>query len=186
MPGVRRLPASAARAPRQLVSDPGSVVSPGRLPQNADVQRLLGNQLLQAAVLLFQRLQPLHLVRLNPGVLRSPLVVRRLPDLQVPAYLRHRLTRAQQPFGFAQNPHDLRNRELFLLHSSPPRRVRQCGLPFYLDQFTGGRPWFLCVSASLRETFCWGSYQAVPRRRRVSHPFFAAALRDVLDWLLPP
>src|SRR3954452_4494201 len=41
----------------------------------------------------------------------------------------------------------------------------------------------LRASAALRET---GSFQAVPRRRRVAQPFFAAALRDALVWALPP
>lgn len=50
--------------------------------EHLDVQRLVGYQLLQSLVLVFQQLQAFRLFRLHPTVLSTPAVVRRLAYLQ--------------------------------------------------------------------------------------------------------
>lgn len=68
-----------------------------------DVQRLLGYQLLQLAVLLFQVPQPLRIADLQTDVLRLPAIERLLADPMLAAYLR----RIKPCFGLLQNSDNL-------------------------------------------------------------------------------
>src|SRR5690606_15173059 len=67
----------------------GWSVSLGDLLEHLDVQRLVGDDLLQSVVLLFQRLQPLGLLALHAAVLGSPATQGGfgMPQFSVPAVM---------------------------------------------------------------------------------------------------
>src|SRR5690606_31294719 len=83
-PGARRRPTVAAHDARQHVSGPGSEVSPGDFLQDADVQGLLGHDLLEARVLFLQLPESLRLIRPPAAALGPPAVQRRRAAPQLP------------------------------------------------------------------------------------------------------
>jgi hypothetical protein len=82
--------------------------------ERLDVERLLGNDLFQAAVLVLDLLQPLHLTELHATVFRLPAVVRLLGDPVCAAQVRHLPT----GFAFLDDRQDLLVGELAPFHRS--------------------------------------------------------------------
>jgi len=73
-----------------LLLAPGVRSFSEQLAQRRHVEHLLGQELLQLAVLLLPGLQPLRVRDLEPAVLRSPRVERGVADPVLAADLRHR------------------------------------------------------------------------------------------------
>ena len=73
---------SESRRPLRVCAK-GLPVSLRYVLQHLNVQFLLGHQLLQTSILIFERLQPLRFFRLHPAILVPPTVIRRLADLQL-------------------------------------------------------------------------------------------------------
>src|SRR5690606_20444745 len=91
----------------------GWSVSLGDLLEHLDVQRLVGDDLLQSVVLLFQRLQPLGLLALHAAVLGSPATQGGFADLQGLQYLADALASRQHGVGVAELFDDLFSRVAF-------------------------------------------------------------------------
>ena len=103
--GLAHDPARPAFAhPELLVEGPngpptavtGSDVSPVKLPQHVDAERLVGDDLLEPRVLLLEFLQPPGVIRLRAPVLVAPAVPRRLGDLEVASHLLDRSSLAEK------------------------------------------------------------------------------------------
>jgi hypothetical protein len=103
-----------------MVSDSRSA---GRPLEHLDVERLLGDDLFQAAVLILDLLQPLHFTELHRAVLCLPAVVRLLGDPVRAAQVRH----LAAGFAFLDDRQDLLT--VYCSVSWPPPRERRA--PFY-------------------------------------------------------
>jgi hypothetical protein len=65
-------------------------VSRGHLFQDGQIKRLVGNNPLEAQMLLLQSLQPLGLIHAQPAVFFLPALVRVLGDAELPTRVKHR------------------------------------------------------------------------------------------------
>jgi len=102
--GPARRPAAGHQAKRGLPARRGRDQFSQKIVQRRDIQRRFRQELLQPAVLVFQRFERLRVRHLHPAVLRLPAVERLLADPRPPANLRRRTARLL----FAQNPDDPR------------------------------------------------------------------------------
>jgi hypothetical protein len=83
-------------------------------------RRLVRDDALEPAVLLLERLEPLHVAGLHAPELLAPPVERVARDAVPPAHL----VGLARPLGFLEHSDDLLVREPRLSHGSPPRRSR--------------------------------------------------------------
>jgi len=91
------------RGTRLFGASPGSDVSRGRLSKDCVVERYVGNELLQAGVLLLELLQALGPVELETAVLLPPaLVVGLLGDSDLLASLGNALALREHELSFAE------------------------------------------------------------------------------------
>jgi hypothetical protein len=85
-------------------------VSPGDLPQGIDLELFVGDDALQALVLLLQLLQALGIVGLRPPELGTPAVIGGLGDLELAADLGHVGAFTGQAIGLSESADDLLGR----------------------------------------------------------------------------
>jgi len=78
-----------------------------RLPQDRDVELLLGDQPLEPCVLDLELLQPLRRLRRHAAVLVAPAVEGLLAHAEVLEHLRHRAARREHGVGLAKLVDDL-------------------------------------------------------------------------------
>src|SRR5690606_27475607 len=100
---------------------------PGDFLQDADVQGLLGHDLLEARVLFLQLPESLRLIRLHAAVLGPPAVERGLADPQLLGDLGDRSPARKSGLGIPQLADNLFRGVSLALHrvsSCPPRAVR--------------------------------------------------------------
>ena len=90
------------RGTRLFGASPGSEVSRGRLSKDCVVERYVGNELLQASVLLLELLQALGLVELETAVLLPPALVGLLGDSDLLASLGNALALREHELSFAE------------------------------------------------------------------------------------
>jgi hypothetical protein len=88
-----------------------------------EIERLIGDDALELAVLLLQRAQPLRLAHLQAAI-RPPPPVKRLARDRMPA---NHVARLAGAFRFLQDRDDLLVGKSALAHSSPPRRAAASG-----------------------------------------------------------
>lgn len=86
---------------------PGSEFPLRQLLEHVDIQRLLGDQLLQPLVLCLERLQALGLIGLHPAIDRPPPVERRLRDFEMAQHLNEILTLIQKALALPDLPNSL-------------------------------------------------------------------------------
>ena len=87
--------------------------------QARDVELLVGDDLLESSILLFQLLQPLGLADLKTSILAAPVVDRVLADSVAP----RELGGLRPGFAFLQDFDDLLFGETTLAHGSPSLRI---------------------------------------------------------------
>ena len=95
-------PLRFGRGTRLFGASPGSEVSRGRLSKDCVVERYVGNELLQAGVLLLELLQALGLVELETAVLLPPALVGLLGDSDLLASLGNALALREHELSFAE------------------------------------------------------------------------------------
>ncbi len=93
--------------------------SRGSFLQHQLLQRQVSHRPPQAAVLLLQNLQPLHLVQLQPTKLRTPAVVGRLRHPDCPHRIGHWLALPDQHLNLTQLRDDLLRLVMLARHPSP-------------------------------------------------------------------
>src|SRR5207237_10556386 len=116
-------PTRAAASPgneRRRADAPGSPVSPLQVLQHRNIERLLGNDLLQPGVFLLERLQPLRLALLERAVLDPPAIERLLADPKPLTRLRDRQALRLMLLRLAQLRHDLLHAVALRGHLPPP------------------------------------------------------------------
>ena len=84
-----------------------SVLSLHRLFQDAQVQRLIGDELLELPVLLFQVLETAQLIGLQAAVLVTPTMISGFTDRQLLAHFAERAPGTEFRFRLAQLADDL-------------------------------------------------------------------------------
>ena len=104
------------RGTRLFGASPGSEVSRGRLSKDCVVERYVGNELLQASVLLLDLLQALGLVELETAVLLPPALVGLLGDSDLLASLGNALALREHELSFAELSDDLFRTVTFSSH----------------------------------------------------------------------
>src|SRR5204862_5726563 len=85
----------------------GSPVWAGCLPQDLIIQRLVRHQALEPRILLLQLLQLTGHLGIHAPVLRSPAIIRLLPDPQLLAHLGNLLPLPQQHVRLPEKTHNL-------------------------------------------------------------------------------
>src|SRR6185369_2577650 len=120
MPGVRSPPTPPGRAQPPDADAPGSEVWAGGLTQDRLVQLRVRQQALEPRVLLFQLLETLGLVHLQPAVLLAPAVVGLIGDPDHLAHRRDRLTLGQFHIRLAELVDDLFRRMTLAAHDLGP------------------------------------------------------------------
>ena len=107
--------------------------------EGLDVERLLGDDLLESTIFLFERFQPVHLAQHHAAVLRFPPVVRLLGDSVHATEIRD----FPSGFAFFDDRQDLLVGEFAPLH----RTSSEIGGPsFYAWRIIGGRSELLLVA----------------------------------------
>ena len=87
--------------------EPGLGVSPGGFLQDIDIQCLIGDQLLEASVLLLELLQTTDLIELHTSVFFTPAVIGLLCHANLSADFSDRHALIDMDFGFPQEVDDL-------------------------------------------------------------------------------
>ena len=105
----------------------------GDVPHHRGVQRLVGHQPREPAVLPLEPLQPFGLIPPPPAGLPAPAVIRRLADPERPHHRPHRLPLRQGHLRLPQVADDLLSRVPLACHAGSPRPARI--LSQDLDQF---------------------------------------------------
>ena len=90
MPSGSRPPNRCTSREPVRASDRASDLSPDDVLQHLAVQRQIGHELLQPAILILELLQPLHLGRQKAGILLLPVEGSRLADACLAADLSYR------------------------------------------------------------------------------------------------
>jgi hypothetical protein len=112
-----------------------------RLPQDRDVELLLGDQPLEPSVLDLELLQPLRLLRLHAAVPVASAVEGLLAHAEVLQHLRHRAARREHGVGLAELVDHLLRCVSCPFHRESrglPRPSRgRSGLAWRMDQFSG-------------------------------------------------
>ena len=104
------------RGTRLFGASPGSEVSRGRLSKDCVVERYVGNELIQASVLLLELLPALGLVELETAVLLPPALVGLLGDSDLLASLGNALALREHELSFAELGDDLFRSVTFSSH----------------------------------------------------------------------
>lgn len=100
------------------MGDRPSPLSREHLPQNVEVEILLGQEALEAGVLFLECFEPFEFVALHTAVLTLPAVDRLVGDTEFSGGLSDGLTLSGQRFDSAQKLNDLLGRMLGLLHKA--------------------------------------------------------------------
>ncbi|TCS51615.1 hypothetical protein EDD52_14115 [Primorskyibacter sedentarius] len=137
-PSGSTLPNRHTSRSRSRANGQASELSPNDVLKHLPIQRQVRDDLLQPTVLVFQCLQPAHLVGQQAGILLLPIEVRRLADPSLPADLGDR----RASLALLQDEGLLRLRELRCFHAIP--LLSQPGkysgkLQPQTIQFSGGR-----------------------------------------------
>ncbi len=98
---------------------PGLEFSPGRLSEDRDIERLVGDELLQACVFALKLPETLCLVDFQAAELPTLAVVRLGRDTDLPAGLCYGFTLGNKNFCFSQMRDDLFRRMPSLGHQKP-------------------------------------------------------------------
>src|ERR1022692_647636 len=109
-PGALRPRSDHAETSPLCAAARGSEVSPSHLPEHVDIERLLTDDPLQAAVLLLQRPQPHNVLRPHRFELRPAALIGLHRHLQMPTDRIDISSLSKQPIGLTQLPHDLLRR----------------------------------------------------------------------------
>src|SRR5258706_7471920 len=132
-PAARSPRAPRTREPRPVAEQRASPLSGIDVLQNGDIQHRLGEQLLQLAVLVFERPQTSGIRHVETAVPPLPLIERRARDPVLAAHIRCRAPR----FLLAQDADDLLFAEPATLHRPSP--LWTDGLYPNLEEFAGLR-----------------------------------------------
>jgi len=106
------------RAPRLRTGGPGLEVSRGHLFQDRRIERLIGENPLEAQILLLQPLHPLGLIHAQSAVFILPAIVRLLGDAELPAGVERGQASAGVELNRSQMLNNLFGRIPFLGHAA--------------------------------------------------------------------